>query len=342
LESPENNIVVEIKPPEPLKRILLKAGIYFAISLLLADFIYKSWNGISYQNREICIVYNLLPAALFLFYEYFVELFLVVIAGVFVAVILERQFAKHKRFFPRNQFSAFIYASVIPVCSCSAIPMIETMRNKLKFRTIITFVVAAPLLNPYIVSLSFSVLGFKYGMLRIAGSFILAIVTGLVVEYFYTKTKKPALGKYNSCSPSNGCGFVKRDIYEDTFSIVKKIFPYLLIAGALGLAFEVFNPAKVMQHYYLGDSWLGTILVVFLGVPVYFCNGADVVFLQPLIKYAGLSMGSALAFSLTSTSVCISSLIMLIKFIGRKLTFILLGTVVFLTVVFGLVVGWFL
>ncbi|MCD4747322.1 MAG: permease [Bacteroidales bacterium] len=335
----QHNILSGIESPVALKRIGCKAGIYLSIFLLMIDFIYKSWNGISYQNREICIVYNLLPSALFLIYEYFIELFLVVIAGVFVAVILERQFAKHKQFFPKNQLSAFIYASVIPVCSCSAIPMIETMKDKLKFRTIITFVVAAPLLNPYIVLLSFSILGIKYGILRICTSLVLAMVTGLVVEYFYNKSKNTELGKYNNCSPTNGCGMIKKNIYEDTYNIVKKIFPYLLIAGALSLVFEIYNPAKIMQHYYLGDSWLGTILVVILGVPVYFCNGADVVFLQPLMKYAGLSIGSSIAFSLTSTSVCISSLIMLIKFIGRRLTFILLGTVVLLTVIMGLIIS---
>jgi len=337
-----HNLAAGIESPAPFRRMVIKTGIYFSIFLLLVDFIYKTLYGISYQNRELCVLYNFLPTIVFWIYEYFIELFLVVIAGVFVAVILERQFAKHKRFFPKNQLSAFIYASVIPVCSCSAIPMIETMKDKLKFRAIITFVVAAPLLNPYIISLSFSVLGIKYSILRIAGSFILAIVTGLVVEYFYIRSKKHDLGRYKSCSPSNGCGLIKRDIYEDTFTIVKKIFPYLLIAGALGLAFEIFNPAKLMQHYYLGDSWLGTILVVFLGVPVYFCNGADVVFLQPLMKYAGLSMGSSIAFSLTSTSVCISSLVMLIKFIGRRLTFILLGTVIILTVLIGLLISFLL
>ena len=337
----KQNCINKIESTGSIKRVLIIGAIYFSLFILLVDFIYKSWNGISYQNREICIVYRFLPSALFLIYEYFIELFLVVIAGVFIAVILERQFAKHKRYFPKNQFSAFIYASVIPVCSCSAIPMIETMKDKLKFRAIITFVVAAPLLNPYIVSLSFSVLGVKYGILRIVGSFILAIVTGLVVEFFYNKSKNHKLGKYGNCAPSNGCSLIKKDIYEDTYNIVKKIFPYLLIAGALGLAFEVYNPAKIMQHYYLGDSWLGTILVVILGVPVYFCNGADVVFLQPLMKYAGLSMGSSIAFSLTSTSVCISSLIMLVKFIGRRLTIILLTTVILLTVIMGLLISLF-
>ena len=200
------------RPTKHIFKVVLKVGIYFSIFLLIIDFIYKSWYGISYQNREMCVVYNFLPSVLFWIYEYFIELFLVVIVGVFVAVILERQFSKHKRFFPKNQFSAFIYASIIPVCSFSAIPMIETMKDKFKFCTLITFVVAAPLLNPYIVSLSFSVLGIKYGILRITASFVLAIITGLVVEYF--------------------------------------------------------------------------------------CNGADVVFLQPLMKYAGLSMGSSIAFSL--------------------------------------------
>jgi len=56
----------------------------------------------------------------------------------------------------------FIYASLLPVCACAAIPVIKTMQEKMKFNILVTFLVAAPLLNPYILFLSFNVLGIKY------------------------------------------------------------------------------------------------------------------------------------------------------------------------------------
>ena len=158
------------------------------------DLIYKIIDGITYQNMQDCILYSNLPRLAFLFYEYFIELFLMVIVGVFVASILEKHFSKLSKFIPKNSVSAFLYASVIPVCSCSAVPLIKAMNKKIPFRSIITFVVAAPLLNPYIIVLSISVIGIRYAVLRVICSFILAIVTGYVVELFYNRPGRQPIG----------------------------------------------------------------------------------------------------------------------------------------------------
>jgi len=317
--------------------LCIKLLICFSLSVLIIDFIYKTINGISYQNREACIFYNIAPKMIFLVYEYFIELLFIVIAGIFVAVIFECQFSKFKRFFPKNQFWAFIYASVIPVCSCSAIPMLQTMKEKLRMRTLITFVVAAPLLNPYIIMLSFSVLGVKYAFLRIISSAILALLTGLIVEYFYRK-EVLNFKAATVCKPKS-CHFTKPNIYEDTFEILKKVFPYLFIAGFLGLLFEFYDPARFFQRIYFGNSWAGIPFAVLVGTPIYFCNGADVVFLKPVIELAGLSLGTAMTFSLTSTSICISSFIMLLKFVGKRLTFILTLCIVSITMILGFVIN---
>ena len=85
--------------------------------------------------------------------------------------------------------------------------------------TMITFIISAPLLNPYIILLSFSVLGAKYAILRIASSFILAICTGLIV-HFIVKNDNSA-GKHDAlCS---GCNVNHNsNIYEATIKYFLK------------------------------------------------------------------------------------------------------------------------
>ena len=63
--------------------------------------------------------------------------------------------------------------------------------------------------------------------------------------------------------------------------------------------------------------------VILAGIPLYFCNGAEVLILRPLIHHGGFSLGAAVAFSLTSTAICITSFVMILKFLGRKLTALL-------------------
>jgi len=195
----------------------------------------------------------------------------------------------------------------------------------------ITFVIAAPLLNPYIVMLSVTVLGFDYAALRIICSMILAVSAGYIAEYFYNRMGNPEIGMLEKCIKSGDCPVNQQNIYHRTYIILKKVILYVIIAGILGITIELFTPSTFLKDVNLSNNFIGTLLVIFIGVPVYFCNGADVLFLQPLMKFNHLPLGTAMAFSLTSTSVCITSLVLLIRFIGKKMTLIILSAIIFMT-----------
>lgn len=302
------------------KDIVSKLAIYLVLVILLADFIYKTYYGITYHTREKCILYTALPRWLFLLYEFTVDLFMTVLIGIFVGTLLQKHFVKYKRLYPKNQLSAFLYASVIPVCSCSAIPMMGAMQGQLRLRTIITFVVAAPLLNPYIVALSFTVLGNEYAFIRIVSSLILAVGAGYFAELVAPKAAISDPEKLLSCTSNTTCAVPGKSIYAETFRIFKQLIPYLLIAGVISLAFEIFQPTELLEKLQLKEGPLSAAVFIIVGMPIYFCNGADILFLQPLVQYGGLSLGTSIAFSLTSTAICVSSFIMLLKYIGKKLT----------------------
>jgi uncharacterized protein len=209
-----------------IARIIVLAAIIFTV----ADTLYMNIMGIHQGNREKCIVYTSMPHWLFLVYEFFCEFLIVVLLGVFVSVLAEQYFLKIKRFFPKNQLLAFTYGAVLPICSCGAVPMIEVMKQRVSLKVIITFVIAAPLLNPYIVFLSFSMLGATYGLLRIISSFILAITSGIIVEFFVRKFNVEAFpGRFEAC-PTD-CSPYDRDPFVKTLRITKKLLHYILGGG---------------------------------------------------------------------------------------------------------------
>ena len=314
----------------------MRCLIFFSIFLLLLDTIYRMYHGISYLTREKCILYSTFPKWLFVIYEYFVELLLVVVVAIFAATLVEKYFSRLIHFVPKNSMTAFLYASLIPMCSCGAIPFIRTMQGKLPFRAIITFVIAAPLLNPYIILLSVTVLGFHYAVLRCLCALVLAVTSGSIVEFFYNRTANQEVGIMEGCNPLGPCSTKKRCIYEETYTVLKNILPFLLVAGVFGMAIELLTPTTVLKHLDLSHNLIGTVLVILVGVPIYFCNGADVLFLQPLLTFSNLPLGTAMAFSLTSTSVCITSLVLLVRFIGKRLTAILLASIVIVTLLLSL------
>lgn len=318
----------------------MKLAVFASLFIFVVDTVYRSYNGITYLNRGDCILYATLPRWAFLLYENIIELLVVVIIAVFAATLLEKYFSRVKRFIPKRPLGAFLYASLLPACSCSAVPMIRTMHGKIPFRTIVTFVVAAPLLNPYIIMISLTVLGFTYGILRILCSLVLAVATGYIAELFQRDMATVDIPLVNGCGGNRGCPADRGTLYEETFAVLKKIAPFLLAAGLLGIAIEYLAPSHVLHKYDLGSNPLGTLAVILIGVPIYFCNGADVLFLQPLMQYSGLPLGTAMAFSLTSTSICITSLLLLVKYLGKKLTGIILVSIIFLTFIMSFIIQY--
>ena len=312
------------------KKRTVQISLALSFAFFIADYIYKVANDITYLNRDKCIVNRLLPKIGFILFEYFIELTVVVFIGIFIATLLEKYFIKYGKFFPSNVVTAFLYASLLPVCACTAIPLVRTMQEKMNIRTIITFIIAAPLLNPYIVMLSFSVLGSEYGILRIVSSFILAVFAGYVVEFFY-KRESFAVSNLRVCE-ANKCHITNNDLYLKTWAIFRSVVPYLLAGGLIGTTIEVFLPKTNALEPFIDNSLLSNIVLIIFGIPFYFCNGTDVLLLRPLLC-SGIYTGTGIAFSLTSTAICITSILMLFKFMGKRLTFILIGHVFVVTLI---------
>ncbi len=319
--------------------VIAKSVVLGAIALMVVDMVYSNIAGINMANRQTeCLVYRVMPRWLFLIYEYMIETAIIVLLGVFIGVLVERYMGRVHRFFPRNQVLAFAFAAVLPVCSCGVIPLIESMKKKVSLRVIITFVISAPLLNPYIIILSYSVLGFTYGTLRLVSAFILAIVTGYVVDLIARKFMSEQLGAFRSCSKS--CSVKSTDPFIATLKTTKKLLPYIIAGGLLGLGLELFDPKQHLTLLSFSDQWLSMLIMLVVGVPLYVCNGADVLLLHPLLQYTDLSSGAAIVFSLASTGLCISSIVMLSAFIGRKMTAVLVACVAIMSFLLGTIIDF--
>ncbi|MDY6935258.1 MAG: permease [Spirochaetota bacterium] len=318
------------------KRNAIKIILVFSFLFVVVDYIYKTVKDITYLDRSKCLVYQLLPKTGFLFFEYFIELTIVVFIGIYIAALLEKYFMRYRRFFPSNPVTAFFYASVLPVCACSAIPLVKTMEGKMNLKTLIPFSVAAPLLNPYIIILSFNVLGMEYALLRIGSSFILALSAGYVLELL-KKKDTVAARSLNICN-AKACMVMEEDIYIKTYSIFKTIIPYLVIGGSVGIVLDLASSKTMHLTSLISNSFLGNVSIIIFGIPFYLCNGTDVLLLKPLLC-SGINIGTGIAFSLTSTSICITSIFMLLKFIGKRLTFLLIGNIIVVTLVLSQIIN---
>lgn len=319
-------------------RSLIKAGVVVSMLIWAADIVYRAAGDISYIDRQKCILFRILPRPGFLIYEYLFETLAIVLVGTFIAVVLARQFSSLRKFFPGNPATAFCYGSLIPVCSCAALPLLSCMKGKMKFPTTMAFVIAAPLLSPHIIVLSFSVLGFRYGVLRILSSFLLVMLTATIMGAFVRgRGAVDASRMVAGCS--GNCGPQDSDIYFQTFAIFKRLLPFLIVAGGMGVLLEYLSTRDLVLHGVFGDGVAGIMTWILVGVPLYFCHGAEVLFLRPLMNH-GFPVGTGIAFSLTSTAICTTSIAMLFRLIGAKLTLILVGCIISISLSLALIINY--
>lgn len=329
-----------------------RASVAVALLVLLADELYKRVAGVGPESKEACAFYREGPPVLFRLYENFLELFFLVLVGLFVAALLEAYAGRLGRFLPRNPLLAFLYGSILPACSCGAIPLAEAFKGRVPERSLVAFLVAAPLLNPYIVVLSFGLAGARYAALRIGASFVLSLGTGFAVEALgraSAAVRKGAVAEARDAGAGSGgapggcagacAGAALAGIGRRTLGRFARLLPWLFLAGALSLALDLAGPlARFRLEALAGRGAAGVAIAVLLGAPIYLCNGADVALLAPLLARGSVSMGTAIAFSLASTAVCASSVVMLGRFLGTRKAAAIALSVTGLTFLLGLTI----
>jgi uncharacterized protein len=321
------------------RQIVARVIVMLSVLLMVADTIYMNINGLYDGDHTQCIVFSSMPRWSFYLLENVGELLVVVIIGVMIGVIAEQYFRKIKRFYPKNQLLAFAYASILPVCSCGVVPLIASMRRRTSLRVIITFICAAPLLDPYIIFLSYTVLGLKYMVIRIVCSFVLAIAAGCIVEFLVKLLGWENWKEYDVCGKQCNV-IVERDPFVKTMKITRQLLPYILFAGLLSFAFAMFDVKDLLHNFNLNQEPLSSIIMTAFGIPIYMCHGADVLFLKPFLQYTDMSIGSAMAFSLSSSAICISSIVMIARYLGKRVTGLITGVICVLVIAMSIAINF--
>jgi len=236
---------------------------------------------------------------------------------------------------PTSMFGACVLGALLPICSCGVVPLGRAMKSmNIPIRTVIAFLVVTPILNPFVIFLSHGVIGLQYTLLRIAGTFAIAILMGIIVER--------VIGTEETDESSKICQFCKScasPTSEDSNSgllngwrLMGLLHRYIIIGTILGAVMATYMPMSIITKY-LGSDILGLVFAVTIGIPLYLCSGEEVIMLKPLLDL-GLPMGHAVAFTVAANGICITSIAVLMGAMGRKTTIMMV--VLFWVLSFGL------
>jgi hypothetical protein len=223
---------------------------------------------------------------------------------------------------------------ITPFCSCSAVPaFIGFVAAGVPIGVTLSFLIASPLVNEIAIGLLFSLFGWQITAVYVGAGLLIAIVAGWTlgrlkverwVEPFVFET---TLGG-QVIDTTAGLRFEQRIQMgvEEVGTILRKIWPYLLVGISLGAVIHGWAPEDFFTTYAGAGNPLGVLLAVLIGIPLY-SNAAGIMPLVLALHEKGLPMGTLLAFMMAVVALSLPEMILLRRVLKPQLLGAFIGVV---------------
>jgi len=270
--------------------------------------------------REILVFYN--------------EVAIYLVFGFAVAAILHVVFPESvvKKHLGRDTFGSVFKSSLfgIPLllCSCGVVPVATSLKNSGASRgATISFLVSTPQVGADSFLITYSLIGWFFGVFRIVASFITAMAAGIFVNLFGRNEAKNtgffpmapnAREESRSEKLRNIVGYVE---YTLLGSIANSLVAGIIIAALIAAVV----PDNFFERY-LSSDFLSMVLMLVVAIPMYICASSSTPIAASLIM-KGMSPGAALVFLLAGPATNAMGISAIMKVVGRKSTGIYLGVI---------------
>ena len=272
---------------------------------------------------------------------FFNEVSIYLLFGFIMAGLLHALFPESiiRRHLGRNSFYSVIKSTLfgipIPLCSCGVVPVAASLKNSGASKgATISFLISTPQVGADSFMITFSLLGWVFGLFRIAASLITAIIAGLIVNIISGNSRsQPGETQSNGASDEN-FGQRLRSMfdyieYDLMGSIANALLAGIIIAGIIGALI----PDGFFEKY-MGSDFISMLLMLIVGIPMYICASASTPIAASLIM-KGISPGAALVFLLTGPATNAVTISTVIKILGKKSTVVYLAAIAVVSLSLG-------
>ncbi|MCA1023646.1 permease [Halobacillus litoralis] len=275
----------------------------------------------------------------------FAELTALFILISFLVSLLQQKVTEEriKRVLERpNKWSGYLYGTVLgaltPFCSCSTIPILAgLLSSKAPFGPSMSFLVASPLLNPVIVLLLWTLLGWELTMyyVLIVGAF--SILIGVVWDLL-------GLEKFvKNVRVRKGSGDAQKDepkwkvALRDAWGFFYPVLPFLLLGVFIGAFIHDFIPQEMIARFAGGDQpWTIPVASV-IGIPMYIRAEAILPIADALVG-KGMGIGAIIALVIGGAGASIPEVVLLNKLFKPKLVTAFVVSILVVAVSTGFIV----
>lgn len=307
----------------PLRRWVALAGaavVWFALYEANEPF----WTWLVSDVARLDLTSRLGSGVLFFAYDS-VKIGLLLIGIIFVVTVL-RSFMSVERtralLGGRREGVGNVMAAglgvITPFCSCSAVPaFIGFVAAGVPIGVTMSFLIASPLVNEVAIALLFGMFGLGATVLYVAAGLVVAVLAGFLlgrlrverwVEPFVFETR---LGGQviDSSFALSWDDRIQMGV-EEVATILRRIWPYLLVGIGLGAAIHGWAPEEFFARYAGAGNPFAVLVAVGVGIPLY-SNAAGVMPLVQVLHDKGMPMGTLLAFMMAVVALSLPEMILL-------------------------------
>lgn len=278
-----------------------------------------------------------LAAAVEFFIYDTIKIFLLLTVIIFAVSVIRSYFPpertkkilSHKKEFIGNILAALL-GIVTPFCSCSAVPLfIGFIEAGVPLGVTFSFLISSPMVNEVAVVLLWGLFGWKIAAIYLGTGLLVALIGGLIIGRL--KLEKWVQEYVYKIRIGEGQEIVKQ-VFRDrlqyakwnTIDIVKKVWPYIIVAIGIGGFIHGYVPQDFLVKYAGPQNPFAVPIAVALGVPLY-SNAAGVIPIVYALMEKGLSTGTVLAFMMAVTALSLPEMIILRKVLKVPLLAVFAG-----------------
>ncbi|MBW2368927.1 MAG: SO_0444 family Cu/Zn efflux transporter [Deltaproteobacteria bacterium] len=303
-------------------------------------------------------------AAIYILFGFF-------IAGVLHSLITPKLIVKYlgKRNF-RSVLLASLFGVPLPLCSCSVLPTAISLRKQGASRgSTVSFLISTPETGADSISLTYALMDPLMTVFRPLAAVITAISAGLTANFVDRKkegedhtsgTVQAALMEMEhfkghehcsdpTCGPScDGSGPTPspegfrgklKTLFDYAYGeLLDDIAVWLLISIVLAGVISALVPPSFFEAY-MDNTLLSMLLMLVVGVPLYMCAASSTPLAVALIL-KGLNPGAALVFLLAGPATNAGTVLLVGKFLGKRMLAVYLGTIAVVSILLGLVLNY--
>lgn len=229
--------------------------------------------------------------------------------------------------------------SLTPFCSCSTVPvLVGLLSSKAPFGPSMSFLIASPLLNPVIIVLMWTILGWQLTLYYAVFMFVAAMLIGMMWNVLQLEQQLKDVSIRKKISTKDKLSMPQwKQALQDAWGFFLSVLPFLFIGVLVGSLIYGYVPETWITTYADSQNIWAIPVSAVIGIPLYIRLETLLPISGALVSQ-GMGIGAVVALIIGGTGASIPEVLLLSKLFKRKLLIAFVVSILFLAITTGVIV----